>query len=44
MNEQLELSVVGQNLFQPRHAEFGRDLPPIVEIRRNAYVSLRWQR
>src|SRR5579883_614647 len=42
--EQAELAVVGQNLLQPHHAEFGRDLPPIVQIRRNAYVELRWQR
>ena len=39
-----DLSLVGQNLLQPHHAEFGRDLPPIVQIRRNAYVSLLWKR
>jgi iron complex outermembrane recepter protein len=44
INDEVEFSLVGQNLLQPHHAEFGRDLPPIVEIRRNAYVSLRWQR
>jgi iron complex outermembrane recepter protein len=44
VTDQLQLALVGQNLLQPRHAEFGRDLPPIVQIRRNAYVSLRWVR
>jgi iron complex outermembrane recepter protein len=44
INDELEFSLVGQNLLQPHHAEFGRDLPPIVEIRRNAYVFLRWQK
>lgn len=43
-NDQLEVALVGQNLFQPHHAEFGRDLPPIVGIRRNGYISVRWQR
>ena len=44
VNEGVEISVVGQNLLQPHHAEFGRDLPPIVGVRRNGYVSVRFQR
>jgi iron complex outermembrane receptor protein len=40
----LRLSVVGQNLLQPRHAEFGHDPPPTVEVRRAGYVQLTWAR
>src|SRR5467141_2101872 len=39
----LDVSVVGQNLFQPRHAEFGGDPGPLVGIKRSAYISLTWQ-
>lgn len=38
------LSVVGQNLLDPRHAEWARDPGPTVEIRRSAYVRLIWRR
>jgi len=38
----LELSVTGQNLFQPHHAEFGIDPPPAVLIKRGVYVKLVW--
>ena len=34
-----DLSVAGQNLFQPRHAEFGPAL-----IQRSAYVEMTWRR
>ena len=34
-----DLSVAGQNLFQPRHAEFGSAL-----IQRSAYVEMTWRR
>ena len=37
----LELSVVGQNLFDPGHPEFGAE-PGRSEIARGAYVKLRW--
>ena len=38
----LELSIVGQNLFQPYHAEYG-GLPGIpVQIRRSVYLKLIW--
>jgi iron complex outermembrane recepter protein len=40
----LELSVVGQNLFQPDHFEFASDPGPIVGIRRSAYAQITWQR
>jgi iron complex outermembrane receptor protein len=39
----LEVSVVGENLFQPHHAEFGGDPGPLVGIKRGAYVKLTWQ-
>jgi len=43
LNSQLELSIVGQNLLQSHHAEFGGDPGPLVLIRRSAYVKLTWQ-
>ena len=39
----LDVSVVGQNLFQPHHAEFGGDPGPLVGIERSAYIKLTWQ-
>jgi len=39
-----ELSLVGQNLMQPQHAEFGADVNTIVGIRRAAYVKITWKR
>jgi iron complex outermembrane recepter protein len=39
-----ELSVVGQNLMQPQHAEFGADVNTIVGIQRAAYVKITWKR
>jgi len=39
----LGVSVVGQNLFQPHHAEFGGDPGPLVGIERSAYIKLTWQ-
>jgi iron complex outermembrane receptor protein len=38
----LSLSVTGQNLFQPHHAEFGIDPPPTVLIKRGIYAKLVW--
>ena len=40
----VELSLVGQNLFQPRHAEYGGDPGGLVGIRRSAYLKLTWTR
>jgi iron complex outermembrane receptor protein len=40
----LEISVVGQNLFQPDHFEFASDPGPIVGIRRSVYGQITWQR
>jgi iron complex outermembrane receptor protein len=39
-----ELSIVGQNLLQPRHAEFGSDVDTIVGIKRSAYAKIVWRR
>lgn len=37
--KEFELSVTGQNLFQPRHAEFGP-----VRVERSAYAQITWRR
>lgn len=42
-NRQLEFSIVGQNLFQPQHTEFGRDPGPLVGIKRSVYAQIRWR-
>jgi iron complex outermembrane receptor protein len=41
-SKNLSLSVTGQNLFQPHHAEFGIDPPPTVQIKRGVYAKLVW--
>jgi iron complex outermembrane receptor protein len=41
---QLELSFVGENLFQPWHVEFGGDPGLLVGIRRSVYAKLTWSR
>jgi len=41
---QLELSLVGANLFQPWHVEFAGDPGPLIGIRRSAYAKLTWSR
>jgi iron complex outermembrane receptor protein len=40
--KRFSLSVTGQNLFQPHHAEFGIDPPPTVLIKRGVYAKLVW--
>jgi iron complex outermembrane receptor protein len=42
--ENVEFSVVGQNLLQPHHAEFGGDPGPLVEIKRSIYGKVTWRR
>ena len=37
-----EVSLVGQNLLQPRHPEFGADVNTIVGIKRAAYMKITW--
>jgi iron complex outermembrane recepter protein len=43
-SEHLSLSLVGQNLLQPRHAEFGSSASNIFanQIRRSGYAKLTW--
>ena len=44
MTPHFRLSVVGQNLLQPHHAEFGTDPGPLVQIKRGAYAKITWQK
>lgn len=37
-----EMSVVGQNLMQPHHAEFGSDVNTIVGIKRDVFARITW--
>ena len=41
---QIGFSVVGENLFQPQHAEFGHDTTPLVGIKRSVYAQITWRR
>lgn len=38
----LDLSIVGQNLFQPTHGEFGNTPGPVVQIRRTVFGKITW--
>jgi iron complex outermembrane receptor protein len=40
---QLEVSVVGQNLLQPHHSEFGGDPGPLIGIKRSVYGQITWR-
>jgi iron complex outermembrane receptor protein len=40
--EGLDFSVVGQNLLQPYHHEFGGDPGPLVGIKRAVYAKITW--
>jgi iron complex outermembrane recepter protein len=44
VGEGLDLSVIGENLLQPSHAEFGGDPGPLVRIKRAAYAKITWRR
>jgi iron complex outermembrane receptor protein len=39
---EFELSVAGQNLLQPTHAEFGNTPGPAVQIGRTVYAKITW--
>jgi iron complex outermembrane receptor protein len=41
--EGLDFSIVGQNLLQPYHYEFGGDPGPLVGIKRAAYAKITWR-
>ncbi|HWD97547.1 MAG TPA: TonB-dependent receptor [Bryobacteraceae bacterium] len=43
INHALELSISGQNLLQPGHAEFAGDPGPLVLIKRTVYAALTWR-
>ncbi len=38
----LDFSIVGQNLFQPTHGEFGNTPGPVVQIRRTVFAKVTW--
>jgi iron complex outermembrane recepter protein len=40
---QMEGSVVGRNLLQPHHPEFGGDPGGLVGIERSAYAQITWR-
>ena len=44
INDELEISLIGRNLFQPRHFESGGNPGPLVAIRRSAFLKLTWTR
>jgi iron complex outermembrane recepter protein len=39
----LDFSVLGQNLLQPSHVEFGGDPGPLVGIKRSVYGKITWK-
>lgn len=39
-----EFSLVGQNLMQPEHVEFGADVNTLVGIKRAGYAKITWRR
>jgi len=41
--ENIDVSVVGQNLLHDRHAEYGFPGPTRVEIERGVYAKIAWQ-
>ncbi len=44
VGESVDFSVVGQNLLQPSHVEFGGDPGPLVGIKRSIYGKITWRR
>lgn len=44
ISRQFDFSVVGENLLQPSHPEFGGDPGPLVLIKRSAYAKLTWSK
>jgi len=39
----VDLSVVGQNLLQPHHVEFGGDPGGLAGMKRSVYAKINWQ-
>ena len=44
LNHYFQLSVVGQNLLQPYHSEFGNETGPPLGIKRSVYGQITWKR
>jgi len=44
VGEGLDFSVIGQNLLQPSHPEFGGNPGPLVGIKRSFYGKITWRR
>jgi iron complex outermembrane receptor protein len=44
IGEGFELSLAGQNLLQPHHAEYGGDPGGLVGIKRSVYAKVTWRR
>jgi iron complex outermembrane receptor protein len=44
VGEGLDFSVVGQNLLQPSHVEFGGNPGPLVGINRSVFAKITWKR
>jgi iron complex outermembrane receptor protein len=42
--QRIEFAVVGQNLLQPHHAEYGGDPNVLVGIKRSVYASLTFRK
>jgi iron complex outermembrane recepter protein len=44
ITDYFDLAVVGQNLLQPSHVEYGGNPGALVGIKRSAYLKLTWTR
>jgi iron complex outermembrane receptor protein len=44
IGSEFDLAVVGRNLLQPSHVEYGGNPGGLVRIRRSAYLKLTWTR
>jgi iron complex outermembrane receptor protein len=44
LNRHVDFSIVGRNLFQPWHVEYGGDPGPLIGIKRSVYAKLTWSR
>jgi iron complex outermembrane recepter protein len=44
LNRSVNISFIGQNLFQPSHFEFSGDPGPLVGIKRSYYATVTWKR
>jgi iron complex outermembrane recepter protein len=42
LSPRVDVSFIGENLFQPRHVEYGGDPGPLVGIKRSVYAKVTW--